>query len=700
MYLLAIYFDNARHNGAARFEFKGDDGTIAKWTPVSGGAFNRELLRVMAVACGGVRFLNRLPWDLGLLRGGAGSPLRVECILALHRIGYARPGNRSLVGSAVEVGAGGQVRTVPSDSCRFLPVALPVRAPVLGTGNTTSFVVAYGPTWTAHEGTDDFSFTDPFFRVSRFHSLFLGGAPLTDPVAFLERLHYRAVLKGRYPAQRTLRVLCSLLPRYLGVDTGAWTDKGCDFRQAWEGLSPWQQRAATPVLDMARHMMDAFPLAGEPLNMPGLVLFDRPDRFCTERALPRWLDLLDELVPAMQVVLTLPDRALSTFPQRLAERRLPLPVESSRPARPERPRLSRNDVLLIDVDGSLPNLALMKLSTHFKDKGRRVVLARKAHCVTFPEAVYASCVFSSPSSARRVARLRQYYGTSLVVGGSGVDLHDRLPKAIEKLPADYSLYPELGDRAMGFITRGCPFHCAFCIVPIKEGRVHQVSDLQSLVAGNREKLVLLDDNILAHPKAGEFLEEMARQALKVNFTQTLDIRLLSKAKAKILRRIHCSNLRFTRRTYHFSLNDNRGLEEVRRRYDLMRFSSRDNVEFVCMYGFNTTLLEDVERFRFLRSLPGAYVFVQEYQPIPGGPSPDLTRFFDEDADALIDELVGILFPQNMKSMEKYYRWLSKLYCARFGKLHHRLVDTIFRYNNRDRKGHYIASMLGEGPGRG
>ncbi len=47
----------------------------------------------------------------------------------------------------------------------------------------------------------------------------------------------------------------------------------------------------------------------------------------------------------------------------------------------------------------------------------------------------------------------------------------------------------------------------------------------------------------------------------------------------------------------------------------------------------------------------------------------------------------------MKSMEQYYRWLSRLYFERFGKLHLPLVDTIFRYNLRDRKGMYITSML-------
>ena len=125
---------------------------------------------------------------------------------------------------------------------------------------------------------------------------------------------------------------------------------------------------------------------------------------------------------------------------------------------------------------------------------------------------------------------------------------------------------------------------------------------------------------------------------------------------------------------------------------MLNFTSRDNVEFICMYGYNTTLAEDVDRFSFLRSLPGAYVFVQEYQRILGGPEPDLIALFDDKADELIDKLTTIVFPQNMKSMEKYYRWLSKQYALTFGKLHMGLVNTIFRYNHRDRKGLYISTM--------
>ena len=45
-------------------------------------------------------------------------------------------------------------------------------------------------------------------------------------------------------------------------------------------------------------------------------------------------------------------------------------------------------------------------------------------------------------------------------------------------------------------------------------------------------------------------------------------------------------------------------------------------------------------------------------------------------------------------MEKYYRWVSKRYVETFGRLHNNLVDTIFKYNNRGRKGKYIATLAG------
>ena len=502
-------------------------------------------------------------------------------------------------------------------------------------------------------------------------------------MAFLARLHYRGVLKGRVPAVHSLERLTRLLTRHLGLDIWDWGERGCDFTLQWQRLDPWQRQAVLPALDLARHMLDAFNRSATPLDQPGLVLLEEPDRHCPAARFPDWASLMDELFPTIQFLATLPAAALGRFPAAALSGRLRLP-QGAAPTQPKRGAIARvapGTVVLVQVDGRLPNLALMKLSRHLQSQGRHVRLTSGDARIAGAEAVYASCVFSSPASLRRVERLRAYYGEALVAGGSGVDLGLRLPPEIEDLPPDLDLYPELGDRAIGFVTRGCPNRCPFCVVPRKEGGVRRVSDLDSLLQG-RTRLILLDDNLLAHPDAGAILEDMARRQVEVNFTQTLDIRLLDATLAALLRRIQCANTGFTRRVYHFSLNNVSGLSRVRENYGLLGFSRTDNVEFVCMYGFDTTLEEDVERLRFLRSLPGAYVFMQEYQPVSGGPLPPPRDFFDAHADRRLDELVRILFPQNMKSVERYFRWLSRRYAAQFGRLHPRLVDTIFRYNHR------------------
>jgi len=50
------------------------------------------------------------------------------------------------------------------------------------------------------------------------------------------------------------------------------------------------------------------------------------------------------------------------------------------------------------------------------------------------------------------------------------------------------------------------------------------------------------------------------------------------------------------------------------------------------------------------------------------------------------------FGQEFYGLEKYYRWVSRRYARTFGRLHKGLVDTIFRYNRRQDRGLYLASM--------
>ncbi len=82
--------------------------------------------------------------------------------------------------------------------------------------------------------------------------------------------------------------------------------------------------------------------------------------------------------------------------------------------------------MLVDVDGTLPNLALMKLSRFYKDQGRPVVLSRRENRLKNADLVLAGTVFHRELSRERVRRMRAFYGDALTVGGSGVDVRKRL----------------------------------------------------------------------------------------------------------------------------------------------------------------------------------------------------------------------------------------------------------------------------------
>lgn len=694
MYLLSIAYQNARLNDGGQFSPKSSNTSIAKWTLLEADNRNLELLRLIVASCNSPVFLDRIPFSFKTLRGTDRGPLLTGSLRALHPSTDNCQGRNVLVSGGLSINVKG--RTQPLSrywGMDFFPKSA-FWNPMARSNPGRDFLLAYGDDFSAQSAGDDFDFSDPFFRTMRFDSLFSPAVPITDPVAFLEILFHRGSRNKRHVPLNVLEKMCQLMHKHFQLDMHHWLQTPAKAEREWGRLPPELHKPLTLCLDAVRHTMDAFTKVRTPLDLPGLILLHQPNRYCEDALFADWLAFFDELFPDMQFIVTVPAAKHCLVPEGLLKKELDLP-SLQKTASGNSAAGGKLDVLLIDVDSRLPNLALMKLSRHFKEQGRKVALARGVSLIRSAREVFASCIFTSPASARKVKKLKDFYGDSLQLGGSGIDPQGRLPAEIEALPPDYELYPELEDRALGFLSRGCPLHCPFCIVPLKEGPPRQVSDLQTLLeGGRRNKLILLDDNLLSLPQADQLLEEMASRQIMVNFTQTLDLRFVDRSKAELLRRIRCTNTRFTRSNYHFSLNDSRNLERLRVKYDLFGFSAKDNVGFVCMYGFSTTLAEDLQRFRFLRTLPGAYVFTQKYQPILGGPPPDTARFFEGDPDQIIDELIKIEFTQNMKSMETYYRWVSRGYAETFGKLHMLLVDTIFRYNRKHMKGHYIATLAG------
>ena len=125
------------------------------------------------------------------------------------------------------------------------------------------------------------------------------------------------------------------------------------------------------------------------------------------------------------------------------------------------------NVLLIDADSTIPNLALMKISAYHKSRGDNV-----GFNVINPDKVYCSIIFKKN---RHIADgLRYFYpDADIDIGGSGYDLKKVLPDEIECMTPDYSLYPD-NQSYYGFTTRGCIRHCPFCIVHDKEGRFRRL----------------------------------------------------------------------------------------------------------------------------------------------------------------------------------------------------------------------------------
>ena len=334
-------------------------------------------------------------------------------------------------------------------------------------------------------------------------------------------------------------------------------------------------------------------------------------------------------------------------------------------------------VVLYDVDSKIPNLALMKLATRYRAQGWEVVLSRQIRAVPGDHHL-ASAVFHCETTRRKVETLRRLYGAGIDIGGSGVSLHRRLPPEVEACFPDYSLYGH-DLYALGFLTRGCSKRCPFCIVPAKEGRLkRQGASLDDFVPPGQKNVMLLDDNLLSYEGVDGLLAEMLARGLAVNFSQTLDIAHLTEDAHRLLVRIDSRNARFSRRRIYFSLNYPGQIRHFEARRHLLDGYGEDCVSVVAIYGFDTSLRQDYQRWRMLRRMR-LVPFFQEYWPIPGV----LARLPDPYFDMDLDEVIRLTFRSNGQNWEKYLRWLSRLYFQTFGRYYLPLLETIYRYNHKD-----------------
>lgn len=291
---------------------------------------------------------------------------------------------------------------------------------------------------------------------------------------------------------------------------------------------------------------------------------------------------------------------------------------------------------LIDVDGhNFPNLVLMKISAWHKANGDTVewcfpldhydiVYQSKVFDETYSPDIewipMADKVIKGGTGYVRRRKEKNFTWLEYYVDGrwihqceySGKEIY--LEYFIESIYPDYDLYPELTkDTAYGFLTRGCPNACGFCIVSNKEGRKsYKVADLNEFWRGQK-KIVLLDPNLLACPQHPDLLRQLIESKACVEINQGLDIRLTTEQNIALINQLKVKEI-------HFAWDNAKDdLKPYFERYrDLAKNKPHGKYGTVyCLTNFGSTMKENLYRIYTLRDLGyDPYVMVYDKPNAP------------------------------------------------------------------------------------
>jgi hypothetical protein len=213
-------------------------------------------------------------------------------------------------------------------------------------------------------------------------------------------------------------------------------------------------------------------------------------------------------------------------------------------------------VLLLQLDGKLPNVALMRLAAHHRALGNAVTLRHVGHARAlqrglwddFDEA-YGSLIFSRTRPFADVVE-REFPG--IVLGGTGSGRWRTLEEmGVSTLEQDYTDYP-MFTASIGFLQRGCRLRCPFCVVPQKEGAVREEQTVAGLWRGEPwpRHLVLLDNDFFGQPAWAARIEEMRAGGFRVSFSQGINARALTDEAAAAVASVQYYDDGFrTRRLY-------------------------------------------------------------------------------------------------------------------------------------------------------
>jgi len=250
---------------------------------------------------------------------------------------------------------------------------------------------------------------------------------------------------------------------------------------------------------------------------------------------------------------------------------------------------------LYDLDSKIPNLALMRISAWHKAQGHETELYLPILHETYDK-VYCSSIFDFSD--------KSYIQEDMILGGTGIDLTTVLPPEIDQMNPDYELYGY--EHNLGFAMRGCRFKCGFCVVPRKEGKAHSKSTIRNLITNktNSDFLMLLDNDFFGNPNWKDCIEEIKEMKLRVNFSQGLNIRILSEKQAHALASVHFTNSSGNYKQVTFAW------DQIEDEKTIMRGFKRCveagikpwQMQFYVLIGYNSTEAQDLHRVMTIKSL--------------------------------------------------------------------------------------------------
>ena len=245
---------------------------------------------------------------------------------------------------------------------------------------------------------------------------------------------------------------------------------------------------------------------------------------------------------------------------------------------------------------TFPNYALMKISAWHKAQGDTVEWWIPTMCY---DRVYSSKVFDFTSTD-------PYLPDDAIRGGTGyrdLSLDQELDPEIDSIFPDYSIYPKC-DYTIGYLTRGCPNNCRWCIVPRKEGRIRPYRHWRSIVRTDTDKLVLMDNNILACEHGIEELISLIGSGYRIDINQGMDARLVDDTIADILSRLRW--IRFIR----FSCDQKSQIEPIKHTIELLgKYGVKPYRIFI--YLLVTTDIQDAaDRVEILKKYKGINLYAQ------------------------------------------------------------------------------------------